>query len=204
MKVQTLDDKQLQIMALKLISLVKDNFDPNILIGICNGGFYVSNLMIKALPAGTVHLPLTCRRPISSYKNVFLKKLFSFSPTVLNDWLRIREHQVLTRKLKLYGENHFSFITSEMVAIENSLVTKGNTCRVLIVDDAIDTGNTLLAVVKTVRKLLPDSAIMKTAVITLTAKKNLIQPDYYIYSDTLLRFPWSIDYKGHADTNSRS
>ncbi len=63
----------------------------------------------------------------------------------------------------------------------------------LIVDDAVDSGTSLAAVVTAVRKTYP-SIIIRSAVITVTGDNPLYMPDYYLYNDSILvRMPWSID-----------
>lgn len=64
---------------------------------------------------------------------------------------------------------------------------------VLIVDDAVDSGATLKAVVDKFKTVFPDKEI-KTAAITVTGKKVMYYPDFCVYNNgTLIRTPWSID-----------
>ncbi len=66
---------------------------------------------------------------------------------------------------------------------------------VLIIDDAVDSGVTLAATVAALRKLAPDARIV-TAVLTITRPDSIITPDIALYRDrTLMRFPWSNDYR---------
>ena len=45
------------------------------------------------------------------------------------------------------------------------------------------------------KKLFPNAAI-KTAVVSWTIETSVVKPDYYLFKNTLVRFPWSKDYKG--------
>ena len=66
---------------------------------------------------------------------------------------------------------------------------------VLVVDDAVDSGNTLLSVVKGIRIAAPDAEV-HNAVMTQTFPKPVIEPDVALWNDgTLIRFPWSKDAK---------
>ena len=66
---------------------------------------------------------------------------------------------------------------------------------ILIIDDAVDSGKTLFVINQYIKSL--DSKIkVKNAAITITQKSPLILPNYYLYKNTLIRFPWSYDYKG--------
>jgi hypoxanthine phosphoribosyltransferase len=64
---------------------------------------------------------------------------------------------------------------------------------VLVVDDAVDSGATLIAVLDAVYKAAGSSKV-RSAAITVTTENPMVMPDYYLYHDeTLIRFPWSID-----------
>lgn len=70
-----------------------------------------------------------------------------------------------------------------------------NAKSILIVDDSIDTGATVLAIQNVIKSLNPH-IIIKVAVLTVTHKKPYIEPEYTNYTRTLLRCPWAEDYKG--------
>lgn len=68
-----------------------------------------------------------------------------------------------------------------------------NNSKILIVDDAIDSGTTATSVRNAISSLNPDAEI-RIAVITVTQPYSLKFADFYLYGDgTLIRFPWSID-----------
>lgn len=65
--------------------------------------------------------------------------------------------------------------------------------RILVVDDAVDSGATLDGVVRALCVAAPEAEV-RTAVVTVTTKHPLIVPDFVIFNDlTLIRFPWSMD-----------
>lgn len=67
--------------------------------------------------------------------------------------------------------------------------------QVLVVDDAVDSGITMQAVVEALRRARPDVEV-RAAVITVTTGRPSVSPDYTLYNNhTLIRFPWSIDMK---------
>lgn len=89
---------------------------------------------------------------------------------------------------KREGEICFS---GEVVEFLNSNANS----KVLIVDDAIDTGATLKLVKDKILEKYPKT-IVRIAVITVTSNRPLIDADYCIYHNrTLVRFPWSNDVK---------
>ena len=76
-----------------------------------------------------------------------------------------------------------------------SNLRKKESPEILIIDDAIDSGDTLSAIVESLRKTNPDTSIT-TAVMTETTLHPRVRADYTLYRNrTLIRFPWSNDYK---------
>ena len=68
--------------------------------------------------------------------------------------------------------------------------------RILIVDDAIDSGRTMKRVVDAIRSVAADKKLA-IAVITVTKPQPLVRADYKLYDGgVLVRFPWSKDFKG--------
>lgn len=64
----------------------------------------------------------------------------------------------------------------------------------LVVDDAVDSGRTLRAVLESIAREHPDLRV-KSAVVTVTTPRPEAMPDYCMFNDgTLVRFPWSADY----------
>ena len=65
---------------------------------------------------------------------------------------------------------------------------------ILIIDDAIDSGKTMFVVNKNIKRRFPKAKI-KIAVISWTLNESIIKPDFYLYKNILVRFPWSLDFK---------
>ena len=62
-------------------------------------------------------------------------------------------------------------------------------------DDAVDSGSTMLSVRDAVAAAFPQ-AYVRCAAIVVTTDKPLIVPDYSLYlKNFLIRFPWSADMK---------
>ena len=75
------------------------------------------------------------------------------------------------------------------------VLTLKNKPEILMIDDAIDSGETLYAIAETLKKTNPDTRI-SIAVITETTRNPRIRSNYTLYRNrTLIRFPWSNDYK---------
>ncbi len=75
------------------------------------------------------------------------------------------------------------------------LLREEKTPNILIIDDAIDSGDTLFAIAETLKKA-NGKATLRIAVMTETTEQPRIRADYSLYRNkTLIRFPWSNDYK---------
>lgn len=177
-KIKTLDSAAFAAESRTLERIVADSgYKPDCVLAIASGGVHVAANMF----AGVAHMSVTLRRSSSSAKGGLIKKIIKRLPRKINDWLRIVEAQVLSARRQS---------PSNAVLM---LPPIGRFRRILIVDDAVDSGITLQAVTKAVTDSCPDSAV-RSAVITMTTDTPALVPDYAIYRDnTLIRFPWSLD-----------
>lgn len=183
MRVITLDhtDFSVQCRQLAKIAISTQRYDA--IVGIASGGIYVAREIALSLPEATLYT-VTLRRPSTRRKGKMFKRLIRLLPTYLLDQLRIIESRILAASS--------APAVSHEVHIPEAL---SSAKRILVVDDAIDSGRTMNAVVNTIRQRCPQATV-KTAVITVTTPTPVIHPDFTIYKDgSLVRFPWSADFK---------
>lgn len=69
---------------------------------------------------------------------------------------------------------------------------------ILIVDDAIDSGSSVLAVLRYLMDLGFQQENLRVAVVNTTVSKRLVNPDYVCYQNALVCFPWSRDSNERA------
>ncbi|SHH34644.1 phosphoribosyltransferase [Winogradskyella jejuensis] len=185
MKVITLHNADFEQRCQELFS--KIDVQPDVVVGILNGGGFVLNEYQKTASKNTEVTTVKLQRDSTKgiKKKSLLQKFLKASPNTLLDGLRRMEHRRnLNRKLKE--------IQSDLeIKIESKPETVNT---ILILDDALDSGITIKSVIQSLQKRFPNSEI-KTAVISWTNSKSIIAPDYYILKNTLVRFPWSLDYK---------
>lgn len=182
-KVVTLKEDDFAAACRELESTVlADGFTPDAVLSIATGGVYVGRNMFDRLP----HYSTESRRPSTSYKKRIIRIAVRLAPRFIQNRLRILEADILERK-RHKGDK----APLRKVTLPADLDTKYR--KVLIVDDAVDSGHTLKSVYEAVRRHLPD-AMIRTAVITMTMPDPELNPDYALYRDrTLIRFPWSMD-----------
>lgn len=182
MRVISLNSTDFQALCQKLAEKISaDNFKPDCIVGIRNGGAYVAHEMSKVFPE-TKLIEVSVSRPTHKQKNNrWVKSIFRFLPVWLLDALRMAEscvaqHRSTTRR-------------DACIVIPCSV----NAQRILVIDDAIDTGATLLLVINALRERFPDADI-RSAVLTITTPAPCLKSNYFLFNNrTLIRFPWAID-----------
>lgn len=178
----TLHESDFREKCKELEQLVSTSYTPDFIIGIKHGGEYVSKNMMLHLP----HFAIKCQRkstPLKEKLNSIFVVLQNM-PLWFRDLLRIVESKILPKKSRAKAaivlDDPFPDITDK---------------KILLVDDAVDSGITLKSVFMKLKEAFPTAQI-RTAVFTVTTSDPIIKPDYYLFKEkTLIRFPWSKDYK---------
>lgn len=68
---------------------------------------------------------------------------------------------------------------------------------VLLVDDSVDTGNTIIAVRNSIMHYLPDATIKVASLNVWSEAEKKVSVDFYKYTDTILKTPMSNDSRDH-------
>lgn len=165
--------------------IIESDFHPQIVLGIRTGGAVIAEKIYKLLSKDNLTLDY-CHpiRSYSSYKKIYINKILRFLPLSILNILRYIEYKKFFSKKK-----RKSF---QKIILPVNITNYKN---ILLVDDAMDSGETLKAVIRSI-KIQNPKANIKTAVLTVTIPNSNYIPDYYIFNNsTLIRFPWSIDSK---------
>lgn len=195
--VRSLSARELTLAADELMAKVeRAGFYPDALVAIETGGRRV----VDSLTAPPCRI-LSCRmvRATTEVKKSNLgRKMLRWMPYSLSDRLRLFEDWLDSR-----AEPKTPKPTSELVnGVEAiaQVVVENELKRLLVVDDAVDSGGTLGCVVGALRARLPEDVEVLSAVLTRTRppERTAVEPDLTLYSGVLLRFPWSFDYKSSA------
>lgn len=197
MQVLTLDPQALDLHAAKLAQMVEEGkphcFDA--IVAVRRGGSIVCDSFCKHFPKERFRerYDVSLQRPSTKRKNADVSKILKKLPLPLLDFMRMAESALLEMCRRIKSRS-----SSRNIDIPESLAnTFGNSeaPEILIIDDAIDSGDTLYAIVKSLLKLNSKS-IVSIAVMTETTRNPRLHADYAIYRNrTLIRFPWSNDYK---------
>jgi hypoxanthine phosphoribosyltransferase len=189
MQVITLSSAALDKACESLSKIIIDNLAcaPDAVIGIRTGGEVVADMLAKHLGVSTVAYA-NASRPGKKSRSCVAPLLKSI-PTKVADWLRRIESVVL--RFRPGKQRSIAFDATDGIT---TLLSKDKHSNLLIVDDAVDSGITLNGVVAHIATLYPDANIL-TATITVTTPNPVEMPDFSLFRNTLIRFPWSADYK---------
>lgn len=190
----TFDRRDFEAACADLMTLVRGQDEPALLIGVRTGGLHVAEAMARASGATVPVLPITSRRPSTRYKNVTApaRKLIATLPRAVLDRLRVMEHKFLTRKPQT-GRPARAIDQGELDAFEQWVSRAGPEPTVVVVDDAVDTGATLGHVLDAIQARMPSGGILRAAALTVTTLYPAVMPDYVLLRQKLCRFPWSLD-----------
>ena len=188
MKVVTLNREEFERATQRLfLEIMATELWPELIVGIAHGGEEVVNSLSQYFPDARVCI-VKCRRPVSRNKKL-LSPILRYLPSRINILLRQIEARINTIRPDDKRELE--------KGIDDSLTTLYDMPKVLIVDDAVDSGQTLKTVVNEVIRVWPKARIW-TAALTVTTEHPTIRPNIVLYKEpTLIRFPWS------ADTNCK-
>ncbi len=192
-KVITLTPERFDIACADLEKKVREaGFDYDILIGIATGGSFVADRMT----APARHDVVKQRRATKS-RNRFLPRLLKHLPRQVCDFLRVAESGVYSLASIIKPQKPSSVTLSDELVEALAKMPEGG--RILIVDDAVDSGATLLSVVNSVRGAAPHAEV-RTGALTLTRpggflnRGPIIKPDFLLFPEgTIIRFPWAPD-----------
>lgn len=184
MKVTTLNDEAFAEACRRLEERTR-SFGPDLVVGIATGGELVAGRMFASVP----HVSVESRRPTTAAKERCggVWRLVRRLPLWMRNSLRIAEARMLSAGKPRQVE------AAELAP--DAVAAIAGARRVLIVDDAIDSGATMARVLEAVRGVGGERQTA-TAVINVTTKKHLVEPDYRLYVDRrLVRYPWSKDFR---------
>lgn len=185
MRVKTVGYNELKALCAELASkVVSDGFVPDTVLGIKSGGTKIAAEIFSHMPSGSKLEECTPLRDASEKKKHLLGKVLKYMPLKVLDCLRVIEARSL-----------FSHKRRNAIRAVDLPEGIGAGERILVVDDAVDSGATLEAVMAELKQRFP-AAKVKSAALTVTSSRPCIMPDYFLFHDeVLLRFPWSMDAK---------
>ena len=165
--------------------------DLECIVGVRRGGAEVVRAMdrpehMHLVEVGTAR-PQTGRKA-SRLSTAIARRL----PTSVADGLRRAEDWMLRRAPLSSSERTIERIPEAVAEIHHLRPS-----HLLVVDDAVDSGLTLKHVVGVLRASCNFPVEILTAAVTATrvSAERAVDPDFVLFDGTLIRFPWSTDYR---------
>ena len=195
-RVLTISEPALRIDAAKLAQRVEGTFAPQVVVGVATGGAVVAKMMTFSEP--TTYVEVRLQRPSSAVKERMAgsRRILRRLPYFISDRLRLLEDM----RLRTSRSNVSSGRSERCVELREirQLVEETGATRLLVVDDAVDSGETLDAIISTLERQLPSSIEVRSCAIVVTRDEGerLRSPDFVLYANALCRFPWSYDFHG--------
>lgn len=180
-KVLTLDLPRFAEACSKLEKVVADSeFEPEIAIYIPSKGTKMKQYMFDGVKAEEISIIRPPKGRMLKSVSRILKRL----PTKLVDRIRVAEAHFLVKR-----RSHMHTAKLRLPEISSGV------SRVIVIDDAVDSGATLHKVMTELQAVYP-AVTFKSAVLTVTSPAPIYRPDYTLFDNqTLIRTPWSIDMK---------
>lgn len=165
----------------RLVEQVRqDGFNPDIVVYVERAGRLPGMLIAELLNKPAIGI--SASRTGSEFKDRFsaiLRRLPRWAVNCLRYCeVRTRVHRHLAqRSIDIHGDLH-------------------EAKTILLVDDSVDTGYSINAIIVLLAQKGISRNMIRVAAITTASMRHLqpiIVPDYYIYQDEIVRFPWSVD-----------
>lgn len=160
---------------------IKSEYDYDLIIFVAKGAYYIGKFLSEI--DDTPLLMISATRKGNSLKK-FLKPFLKLVPKKAQIFLREKE----------MNSNYHKKNNDRVINFDNKKWNKHkNKKNVLIVDDSIDTGNSIEQVYKVVREYYENSNV-EVAVFNCMDKASF-KPRFSLYANTMINGPWSSDSK---------
>lgn len=176
-----LSEKSTREESRKLAQKIENSFTPEIVIFVAKGAYYIGDEIAKYFNVPLIEVK--AERQKGNLKKI-IAPLLKIIPSSIKKVLR--EFEV---KSNTHNKNSERKVTFEEKDLKELLKYE----RVLLVDDSIDTGNTIKQIVDYLKKY--ELEIRVAGINIFSMSEEIIKIDYYNYKDTLLNGPWSNDSK---------
>ena len=188
---------KISICAVKGCARIREqDYIPDIIIGVLTGGGYVGRKVFKEFEA--FNQPIFYkeiklqRKSTKAKSDSKVRKIFKILPYSVLNIMRILEMELLELKAKFVKPSRCGTIDLDE---ETIALLKHGGMKVLLVDDAIDTGMTLKIVKNFLVNQFNETNDIKIAVVTSTNRHPVMEADFFLYNRVLIRFPWASDVK---------
>lgn len=193
--VRGLDNSQLHAFCADLAEQVRE-FEPDVIVGIATGGADVAVSMAAALGTGARVVIVKSQRPGTKIKEGRLaSSVIKALPRPMANIARLLEVEYREQRyyMRLMADGAERSLPQSRIEGLGALVEGLATAeRVLVVDDTLDSGETMSGVLRATRDANP-AAEVRSAVLATTWRRPPVKADYVLHPRLLLRLPSSFD-----------
>ena len=183
MNLEKLSLERLSGENIRLANLIKQDFNPDLVIYIAKGGYIIGRDISRALNAKLIEVHAARK---GNHLKKMLAPLLVYVPQDICNYLRKIElrtsiHNVNSDRCVFFPEK-----------LSDDLSQKSS--KILIVDDSVDTGNSVKAVKEKIFENFTNIEDVRVAALNVWSKSlDIVKTDYYIWRDTILVTPMSKD-----------
>ena len=181
-----IDKKILEDFSVQLFKKIQKEFKPEAILFVAKGGYLLGSALAKKFNCSLIEIE--AQRPEGKIKKILLKSV-KLIPRKLR--FKLREIEL---KLGNYNKNKDRNVKISELNIEKLKKIEN----ILIVDDSIDTGNTVDEILKYL-KLINNFNIKILALNVFDEGLKKINVDFWIYKNTMIVGSWSKDSKNYKE-----
>lgn len=175
--------KSVEEKSIKLAKSISHLDKPDIVIFISKGAYQIGQVISDYYDVPL--LEVFAKRKVGKLKKL-ISPILKIIPTSIKRILREKEI-----KSNIHEGN-----TDRNVYFDEKIWSKYiDATNVLIVDDSVDTGNTISQVEECVKKYFNKSKVLLAALNVFSKSESNVKINYYLLKDTMLNGPWSNDSK---------
>lgn len=183
MELLELSKKRLKEENNKLFNLIIKEYNFDLVIFIARGSYLIGKELadMNNVPL----LEIFATRKGGKFKKI-ISPILKIIPKRIKNILRDKE----------FNSNYHEKNNDRKIYFDEKIWKKYNDKKnILLVDDSVDTGYSILYAKNEIEKYFSNSTVKVGAINCFKKSKNIVNTDFYLYSDVLLLGPWSNDSK---------
>ncbi len=180
--------KDLQKRSYELADLVKENYEPDLIIFIAKGGYLIGKHLGDILEVPIV--PVYAERQASSLKTAIAPFLKLLPKSV----------KVMLREMEIKSGVH-NTIKERQVSFPNDVIIEkvSKAKKILIVDDSVDTGGSVISIMGALQAIDTSLLDIRVALLNVFTEAANKLPRYYcLFHNTIMITPMSNDSKENS------
>lgn len=176
--------ENLENESLRLAKKIDEDFSPDVVIYVARGGYLIGETIAGYFKVKNIGIH-------AERDGGTLKELISPLLICLPKWIKMS-----LRKMELASGLHKGRSNRKIYWDDDAYLKIKNMRKILVVDDSVDTGLTMVNVIQEIQKKAGAVAIIKTAAINVWSDSiPIVQTDYFNYKNTIIQTPMSKDSK---------